>query len=250
MSEANSGLNSPTLSLAGTVAPPNMDGVMELMDVLKRTMEQLGGTFETLGQTTQAVEQLQTEPALDSVQQISALRKHLVMQDRRQAAKMEEIKRLLKDVLQEEIVEHLKGQIADQIQSIIDAEVEAQVQAQLATHIPSTLQQTVANNQQQLHDVQYSLHNAEARRANALLRSNHLLGTVHALYKRDGTVSEFFPKDLTNLLTMDGDTASKLLTDYGIVPSDSREKNLNKFMNFANVGYQVVPFDMATAITA
>ena len=67
------------------------------------------------------------------MQQISALRKHLVLQDRKQAAKMEEIKRahniiaflgehdreahrsgvftgLLKDVLQEEIVEHLKGQ--------------------------------------------------------------------------------------------------------------------------------------------
>jgi hypothetical protein len=42
MSMAGSGFNSPTLSLAGTVAPPNMDGVMELMDVLKRTMEQLG----------------------------------------------------------------------------------------------------------------------------------------------------------------------------------------------------------------
>jgi len=249
MSVVNSGLNSPTLSLAGTIAPPNMDGVMELMDVLKRTMEQLGGTFETLGQTTQAVEQLQTEPALDSVQQIAALRKHLVLQDRRQSAKMDEIKRLLKDVLQEEIVEHLKGQITQQIENIIDEEVEAQVQAQLAYHIPPSLQQKLANNQQQLHDVQYSLHNAEARRANGQLRSNNLHGTLHPLYKRDGSVSEHFPKDLTGLLTLDGDTATQLLTDYAIAPADSREKNLNKFMNFANVGYQVVPFDMATAIT-
>jgi putative IMPACT (imprinted ancient) family translation regulator len=51
-------------------------------------------------------------------------------------------------------------EVTQQIETIIDEEVEAQVQAQLAYHIPPTLQQTVANNQQQLHDVQYSLHNA------------------------------------------------------------------------------------------
>jgi hypothetical protein len=55
---------------------------------------------------------------------------------------------------------NLCTKVAQQIEDIIDAEVEAQVQAQLGHHLPPTLLETVVNNQQQLHDVQYSLHNA------------------------------------------------------------------------------------------
>ncbi len=74
------------------------------------------------------MEDLQSEPALDSVSQIQALRRHLVYQDRRQQDKMEDIRGLqstflitlnlssrpslnlviLSEVLQGEIVEFLK----------------------------------------------------------------------------------------------------------------------------------------------
>lgn len=68
------------------------------------------GTFDALNQTSARVQELQNEPALDAVKQISDLRKQLVKKDRRQEDKMQEIEQLLREVLQHEIVEHLKGQ--------------------------------------------------------------------------------------------------------------------------------------------
>jgi hypothetical protein len=55
--------------------------------------QHLQGTFEALNQTSARVQELQAEPALDSVQQISDLRKQLVKKDRRQEEKIKEIER-------------------------------------------------------------------------------------------------------------------------------------------------------------
>jgi len=57
-----------------------------------------------------------------------------------------------------------------------------------------------------------------------------------------------FPKDMSELLTMDADTVVELLKHYDIVPAATREDNLNKFMRFCNIGYQVVPMDPTLAI--
>jgi len=172
---------SPALSVAATVPPPNMENVHDLMAVMKQTMDQLGGTFEALNQTSARVQELQAEPALDVVQQITDLRKQLVKKDRRQEEKVKEIEQLLREVLQHEIVEHLKGQITKQIEDIIEEEVEGQVKLQLGHHIPPRLQESVTNQKRQLDEVQYAMRNSEARRANGQLRSNNLHGPMHPL---------------------------------------------------------------------
>jgi len=239
---------SPALSVAATVPPPNMENVHDLMAVMKQTMDQLGGTFEALNQTSARVQELQAEPALDVVQQITDLRKQLVKKDRRQEEKVKEIEQLLREVLQHEIVEHLKGQITKQIEDIIEEEVEGQVKLQLGHHIPPRLQESVANQKRQLDEVQYAMRNSEARRANGQLRSNNLHGPMHPLLQISGEASEHFPKDMSELLTMEADTVVELLKHYDIVPGATRADNLNKFMRFCNIGYQVVPMDPTLAI--
>lgn len=240
---------SPTLSVAATVAPPDMENVHELMAVMKQTMDSLGGTFDALNQTSARVQELQNEPALDAVKQISDLRKQLVKKDRRQEEKMQDIEHLLREVLQHEIVEHLKGQIQNQIEDIIEAEVEEQVKLQLGFHIPPKLQESVAAHKRQLDEVQYAMRNSEARRANGQLRSNNLHGPMQTLMAPSGLVSDHFPKDMSELLTMDAETVAALIAHYDIAASDNREENMNRFMRFCNIGYQVVPMNPLLAVT-
>jgi len=239
---------SPALSVAATVPPPNMENVHELMAVMKQTMDALGGTFDALNQTSARVQELQAEPALDSVRQISDLRKQLVKKDKRQDEKIREIEQLLREVLQHQIVDHLKGQITLQIEDIIEQEVQEQVKLQLGHHIPPKLQESVANQKRQLDEVQYAMRNSEARRANGQLRSNNLHGPMLPLLPMSGLPSTLFPTDMSELLNMDADNVVELLKYYDITPAATREENLNKFMRFCNIGYQVVPMEPSLAI--
>lgn len=75
---------------------------------------------------------------------------------------------------------------------------------------------------------------------------------------------------MSTLLVMEADKVLALLEHYDIAPGDSREEvrlystlcfslqpltlalllqNLNRFMRFCNIGYQVVPMDPTMAIT-
>jgi hypothetical protein len=80
----------------------------------------------------------------------------------------------------------------------------------------------------------------ESRRANGNLRSNKADDLLATLLMTDGTVSPRLPKDLKGLFGLDADTLKALLNDYGIPnPSDNRDHNLNRFMQFCGVRYQL-----------
>ncbi|KAF8514643.1 hypothetical protein BU17DRAFT_77019 [Hysterangium stoloniferum] len=225
-----------------TVAPlPEVEAVQDILMTMKGALSALGMTFDSLGEQTSKVAAL--GPALENAQQINILRGHIQQQDLRQEAKIDEIKVLLKDVLQHEIVDHLRGKVAEHINDQIEEQVRAQVEHQLTHHIPVTLQDQVDEHKRQLEDVKRALHNSESRRANSLLRSNHLGDPLHSLLMTSGEASALFPKDLTALFALDGPTAKQLLADYGLSDlGDSREKNLNKLMQFCGVAYQMVSY--------
>ncbi|KZT41949.1 hypothetical protein SISSUDRAFT_981080 [Sistotremastrum suecicum HHB10207 ss-3] len=170
-----------------------------------------------------------------------SLRRQLAAQDKRQEDRLEEIKYLLKDVLKEQIIEHLKKQVEAQIADTIAAEVQESVAAELKDHIPASLQDQVMEHKRQLDEVQRALHNSEARRANALLRSTHLQDPLHPLLMSNDEVSPRFPKDLSGLFALDSTTAKALAEDYELPDvSESRERNLNRLMVFLGVAYQMV----------
>jgi len=120
--------------------------------------------------------------------------------------------------------------------------VKEQVALNLLEHVPESLQADLAMRKRQLEEVQQALHNSESRRANAELRSGNTDGTLHTIYRSDGEISPLFPEDLSSLFALDGDTAKRLLMEYeqGPITSDSRESNLNRFIQFCGVLYQVV----------
>jgi len=86
----------------------------------------------------------------------------------------------------------------------------------------------------------------ESRRANAQLRigknddrPSPQLATIHMT---DGTVSRHYPKDLEGLFKLDAETTKALMSDYELSSSDthSQDYNLNRFMHFCGVQYQLV----------
>lgn len=197
--------------------------------------------FDSLGQ--QNSEMIQRGGELETTQYLNRVREEMRESDRKQNEQIEEIKVLLENALQHEITEHLRALIEAGVLEQIDQAVKTRVAAELPNVLPRSLQEEVMFYRKQLQDVQRELHNSESRRANSLLRTSktNLTEELHTIYKNNGTISPLFPKNLNELFSMDMDTARQLLEEYGLWdPTKSREKNLNKFMQFCGVNYQLV----------
>ncbi|KAI0343513.1 hypothetical protein BDW22DRAFT_1428102 [Trametopsis cervina] len=217
---------------------PEINNVNETIALMKASLGNLGHVFDTIGQQTTQMIQIGGE--LETAQHLNKVRREMEESGRKQEASIEEIKALLENALQHEIIEHLRELIEAGVMEQIDDIVQEQVAAELPRLIPQSLQDEVANHQRQLEDVQKALHNSESRRANALLRTTKLTEPLHTIYKHDGTISSLFPKSLQTLFAMDSESAQQLLEEYGMSDiSESRERNLNRFMQFCGVTYQL-----------
>lgn len=93
---------------------------------------------------------------------------------------------------------------------------------------------------------------------NARLRTSKSTSELHTIFTADGVISPAYPKTLQALIDLDGEialvgvqrseltrttdkTAKQLLQEYGIRDiTDSREKNVNRLMQFVGVVYQLV----------
>ncbi|KAG8963171.1 hypothetical protein FRC03_003318 [Tulasnella sp. 419] len=246
--EPVSGPPSPTHSVAATAvthwtnipAAPDMAQVGSVLESMRNTLDNLGATFGTLGEQSSKIAGL--GDGFDHASQLASLERHLAASDRKQEKRMEEIKVLLGQVVYQDIVPHVNQLIDDSIDAEIESVIEQLVQLQLAHEIPRHLQQQIKDHKKELEGVRINLANSEARRANALLRSSHLSDPLQPLFKEDGTISAHFPPNLTGLFALDGPSAKSLCLEYRLKGvTDVREKNLNLFMQFCGVAYQMVP---------
>ncbi|EKM53586.1 uncharacterized protein PHACADRAFT_198009 [Phanerochaete carnosa HHB-10118-sp] len=197
--------------------------------------------FDSLGQQNSQMIQMGGE--LETTQHLNKVRKEMEESDRKQEAQIEEVKALLENALQHEIVDHLRTLIEAGVLDVIDEVVKERIAAELPRVLPRSMQNEIAGYRKQLQEVQRALHNSESRRANSLLRTSksNLTEELHTIYKADGTISLLFPKNLNALFSMDTETARQLLEDYGMWDSTkSRERNLNTFMQFCGVNYQLI----------
>ncbi|KAJ7125199.1 hypothetical protein C8R44DRAFT_782570 [Mycena epipterygia] len=180
-------------------------------------------------------------------QDIENVRRQLADYDKRKQEGIHEIKLILNHVLQCEVVELLKKQVEDDIAREIEELVEEQVALVLKDHIPQDLQDEVAEQQRILEEVRRDLHNSESRRSNASLRSSHEDDTLQPIYKADGSIPDKYPPNLKALFDMDAPTSRALMLEYGLPDcSESRERNLNRLMQFFGVRYQMVREGSAT----
>jgi len=153
-----------------------------------------------------------------------------------------EIQGILDDFLQNQVVKNMRKHVESEIQSLIGDLVKEHVTECLKDHIPIDLQLEIAERKNELERLNLALHNSESRRANGNLRTTRPDDVLATLLKSDGSVSERFPKDLKGLFSLDADTIKSLMSDYDLPnPSNTNnDHNLNRFMQFCGVRYQLV----------
>ncbi|KAJ7772036.1 hypothetical protein DFH07DRAFT_803485 [Mycena maculata] len=237
--DSSDSLESSASSNYSLTTPSGVPSAKALIYNMKSTLEALDDTLGELHGQTMQIALLGGEPQI--ARDIENVRRQLKDQDQRQREGIQEIKLILDHVLQCEVVELLKKQVDDDIARDIDQLVAEQVAVCLNIHIPQDLQDEVAEQQRNLEEVRRDLHNSESRRSNEALRSNHEDDSLQVIYKADGSAPENYPPNLKTLFAMDAKTSRALMTEYGLTDtSESRERNLNRLMQFLGVRYQMV----------
>jgi len=232
---------SPTASTRTSVSlstEPEVEGINEMITVMKRTLLDLGMTFDHFGESTAKVSGLL--PAIKFSHELYKLQKRLEMQDRKHEDQTTELKSLLTNVLKEQIAAHLRLFVQDVIRKQIQTRVEDQVREQLQKQIPDELRAQVREHKQKIELVEKALYNSEARRTNSLLRTRNLTDSLRPLLLPNGEQSKMFPKDLATLFALDAVAAKQLALEFELPDGDNREINLNRFMSHIGVAFQMM----------
>ncbi|EMD33101.1 hypothetical protein CERSUDRAFT_57510, partial [Gelatoporia subvermispora B] len=124
-----------------------------------------------------------------------------------------------------------RTKVDEQIKAEILLQVKEQVSVQIREHLSLSIADVVAESKRQLVEVNHALRNSEARRANALLRSNNLDDNLAVVLKPDGSKSKLYPVNLRSLFAYDHTMTKELLKHHGLTCCEQREKNLNRFMS-------------------
>ncbi|KDQ20022.1 hypothetical protein BOTBODRAFT_51374 [Botryobasidium botryosum FD-172 SS1] len=232
---------SPTGSARTSVSlstEPEVEGINEMITLMKRTLLDLGMTFDHFGEATTKFAGL--VPAVKFSHELYRLQKRLEMQDRKQEDQTNELKSLLTDVLKEQIAAHLGIFVQEQIRQKIQERVEEQVRVQLQKQIPEELRAQVREHKIQIELVERALYNSEARRENSSLRQRDLSKPLRALRLPNGEENPRFPKNLATLFALDTESARQLVTDFDLPDANNREINLNRFMSHIGVAFQMM----------
>jgi len=182
-------------------------------------------------------------PPDDAAQQISALRKQLVAQDKTQEEHITKIRQLIQEVLMGQISSQLRKHLRDMVREQVGKTIRDSVAEQLAHRVPTGLAKQMAVHRDHMCIVKESLHNADARRINALIRSTSLSEPLKPLLRAGGGQSLHFPPTLVDLFAMPAPAIQSLMEEFDIhrVEDDPREANLNKIMLCFGVTLQMVP---------
>ncbi|CAE7131946.1 unnamed protein product [Rhizoctonia solani] len=238
---------------------PDQTSINNLVNGFTATLEQLDSNLKALSLHAKEVDALGPPP--DSAAQIHKLRLQLRAQDKKQEARIADIKHIVKDVLKEQIAEHMRPQIQEQIRLELSRQIHEAVQEQITEHLPVSLQDQAEESKRQLIEVRNSLLNrpdpisdsvlsifkfifslySEARRSNASLRSTNLDDPLAPVVKANGEESALAPQTLRQLFSYDSAQARALVRDYALREHDVRERNLNRFMAHIGVQFNLIP---------
>ncbi|KAF8756531.1 hypothetical protein RHS01_04570 [Rhizoctonia solani] len=203
--------------------------------------------FESQSPCSHAKEVDALGPPPDAAAQIHKLRLQLRAQDKKQEARIADIKHIVKDVLKEQIAEHMRPQIQEQIRLELRQQIQAAVKEQISEHLPVSLQDQADESKRQLIEVRNSLLNrcvdviSRGSSGNATLRSTNLDDALAPVVKANGEESALAPQTLRQLFSYDSAQARALVRDYGLREHDVRERNLNRFMAHIGVQFNLIP---------
>ncbi|GJE91454.1 hypothetical protein PsYK624_076040 [Phanerochaete sordida] len=184
--------------------PPATDAVVskdlgvvdELLGTMRQMLETLGATADTLGEQTIKVATLPA--AMAAVQQIASAKEELDLHQRQQEENMLAFKQLLLDEVRSRLYARLKDTASAIVKEVIQKEIAERVRKQLREQIPQSMRDEVLRYKHQIMEVQVSLHNSEARRHNALIRSNSLDEPLRPLLRPPPSLDDIFPRDASS----------------------------------------------------
>ncbi|KAH6914031.1 hypothetical protein BKA70DRAFT_1420800 [Coprinopsis sp. MPI-PUGE-AT-0042] len=220
---------------------PDQEGrTRELFANTKVSLDALSAAFESLyGQTLH----LAAVNGAAGSKEIVGFRSEIAEQERRHQEGVNEIQGIINDLLEQQFVGKTREEVEQEISGHIDEMVKDAVGECLQAHVPDGLQAEMEDNKKELERARIALHNSESRRMNNKLRADNSAEPLETLLMPNGNVSSQFPKDLDSMFNLDAQTCKALAHEYEIPEiSDSRDRNLNKFMQFCGVRYQLVEF--------
>ncbi|CAL1711257.1 unnamed protein product [Somion occarium] len=166
----------------------DLQAVDELLETMKRTFSAMGATFDVLGKQTLKIAEL--GPAIGASQQISIASKQLEDHVKRQEQRMEDVRDELKETFSDAaLTKKMQEAISSIAKDIVHREIAERVRKQLQEQVPQEKRDQIITYKRKILEVQTSLHNSEARRHNALIKSNSLNEPLKALLRPFGTPS-------------------------------------------------------------
>ncbi|KAI0732549.1 hypothetical protein C8Q72DRAFT_882216 [Fomitopsis betulina] len=148
---------------------------------------------------------------------------------------LESVRKSTKEQLTEKVAKTMHKHIIQQIKTSISEQVKVELGIQIHQHLPESLEQQVKEGREQIEGIKAAFHNSEARRANALLRTDRLDDRLEKVYKPDHTESSRYPTNLRSLFAYTAGQAQALAQDYELTATGSREEIINRFMTHIGV---------------
>ncbi|KAG8896773.1 hypothetical protein FRB99_008653, partial [Tulasnella sp. 403] len=178
---------------------PDPAYIAQLIANMRDTVLTLTQTFDSLHDQNARVASI---TGIDPVQQVKAMQKELVELDRKQEEHIIELKVMLREVLVQKIASQLRERLREFVKEQIAPVIKKRVAEELKAQFPPGLREQVQAHNDQLHLVRINLHNAEARRANRLIKANQLHEPLTPILKDDGEPSLYQPPHLSGLFAM------------------------------------------------
>ncbi|KAF9784404.1 hypothetical protein BJ322DRAFT_1064553 [Thelephora terrestris] len=153
----------------------------------------------------------------------------------------EEIRSLLQSVLDQEVVEYLTLEIQKRADEYINQKVSGLVESFLDVYVPKSLRERVEGSCDELGAVHVQLHNIEARRQNASIKTmRHLEVPIRHILNEAGGKSELSPPSVGQLLELDDKELSALVMFYGKGNSGKKCDDINWYLKFSGVTFRYV----------
>ncbi|KAH9942239.1 uncharacterized protein BXZ73DRAFT_97657 [Epithele typhae] len=146
--------------------------VSELLGNMTGTLDTLRKTFEVLQIQTERVAAL--GPMVGAMNDIRLVKSDLTQQHIHQDHRMEQVRTEVQEKVKAHVRESLRPRVPELVAEIVRREVAERVRRELKEKIPERTREQLRAYKMQVLEAKMRLHNSEARRANALIRSSAL----------------------------------------------------------------------------
>lgn len=161
-----------------------------------------------------------------------------------QDMRIRQLRREVENDIKDDIFEMLEGDIS----VIIEESVTEGIQQEMTrigskpgmTKLVNRLRHIVEANDALLEDGKIHLENSRSRHSNSFLDLyDDFRKPIERIKRKDGDVSDLFPRSLKELFSYDSNKVLRLLEDYNLYSLERHSENLNRFLIFIGINVSI-----------